>query len=193
MANSIDRVPSIWTTGWTDVLNTGTWRNAVAVHQKKPAPCYGACPVDGDIPVWVQQARNNDFKGAWQTLVEHNPIPAAIGRTCHHPCEKSCNRSEYDGAVSINALEQYIGDMAIREGWAFVPPAEESDKSVAVIGGGPAGLSCAYQLRRRGFRVTIYDANPELGGGCGMGSPNFVCPKRCWPPRSGKLLNWGLR
>jgi len=192
MANSIDRVPSIWTTGWTDVLNTGTWRNAVAVHQKKPAPCYGACPVDGDIPVWVQQARNSDFLGAWQTLAEHNPIPAAIGRTCHHPCEKSCNRSEYDGAVSINALEQYIGDMAIHEGWAFVPPAVESDKKVAVIGGGPAGLSCAYQLRRKGFGVTIYDANPELGGVLRYGVPEFRLPKKVLAAEIRKIVELGI-
>jgi NADPH-dependent glutamate synthase beta subunit-like oxidoreductase len=174
-------------------LNTGTWRTAVAVHQKKPAPCFGACPVDGEIPVWVHQARSNDFFGAWQTLVAHNPIPAAIGRTCHHPCEGKCNRSEYDGAVSINALEQYIGDMAIQEGWAFEPPTEELGKKVAVIGGGPAGLSCAYQLRRKGFGVTIYDSNPELGGCCATGSPNSACPKWCWLPKSGKLSNWGLR
>lgn len=192
MANSVDRVPSIWTTGYTDILSTGTWRNAVALHQKKPAPCYGACPVDGEIPVWIQQARKNDFQGAWQTLVEHNPIPAAIGRTCHHPCEKKCNRNEYDGAVSINALEQYVGDMAIREGWAFVPPAAESDKKVAVIGGGPAGLSCAYHLRRKGFRVTIYDANPELGGVLRYGVPEFRLPKRVLAAEVDKIVALGI-
>lgn len=192
MANSINPVPSIWTTGYTDILNTGTWRNAVAVHQKKPAPCCGVCPVDGDIPVWVQRARNNDYQGAWQTLVENNPIPATIGRTCHHPCEKSCNRGEYDGAVSINALEQYVGDMALSEGWAFAAPAEELDKGVAIIGGGPAGLSCAYQLRRKGFRVTIYDANPELGGVLRYGVPEFRLPKRVLAAEINKIVELGV-
>lgn len=192
MADSTNKVPSIWTTGYTDVLNTGTWRNAVAVHQKKPAPCYGACPVDGDIPVWVHQARNNDFFGAWQTLVKNNPIPAAIGRTCHHPCETGCNRNEYDGAVSINALEQYIGDMAITQGWAFEPPAGESDKNVAVIGGGPAGLSCAYQLRLKGLRVTIYDANPELGGVLRYGVPEFRLPKKMLAAEIKKIVALGI-
>ena len=192
MANSVDRVPSIWTTGYTDILSTGTWRNAVAVHQKKNAPCYGACPVDGDIPVWVHQARNNDFQGAWRTLTENNPIPAAIGRTCHHPCEKNCNRSEYDGAVSINALEQHIGDMAIREGWTFASPAEELDMAVAVIGGGPAGLSCAYQLRRKGFRVTIIDANPELGGVLRYGVPEFRLPKNALAAEINKIVDLGV-
>ena len=192
MADLIDRVPSIWTTGYTDILNTGTWRNAVAIHQKKPAPCYGACPVDGDIPVWVSQARSNDYYLAWQTLVEHNPIPATIGRTCHHPCETKCNRNEYDGAVSINALEQYIGDMALTEGWAFAPSAIESDKNVAVIGGGPAGLSCAYQLRLKGFRVTIYDANPELGGVLRYGVPEFRLPKKILAAEIRKIVDLGV-
>lgn len=192
MADALDRVPSIWTTGYTDILSTGTWRNAVAVHQKKPAPCYGACPVDGDIPVWVHQARSNDFFQAWRTLVEHNPIPATIGRTCHHPCETKCNRTEYDGAVSINALEQYIGDMALAEGWSFAAPAGESDKNVAIIGGGPAGLSCAYQLRLKGFRTTIYDANPELGGVLRYGVPEFRLPKKVLDAEIKKIVDLGV-
>ena len=138
MADACMKVPSIWTTGWTDTLNTGTWRNAIAVHQKRPAPCHGACPVDGEIPVWIQQIRNQEYYAAWQTLMENNPIPAAIGRTCHHPCEGRCNRQDYDGAVAINALEQFVGDLAISEGWGIAPLAAESGLSVAVIGGGNA-------------------------------------------------------
>src|SRR3990167_5049877 len=104
MSTATARIPPIWTTGWTNDLNTGTWRNDIAVHQKRPAPCFGACPVDGEIPHWIQQVRNEDVHGAWLTLMENNPIPAAIGRTCHRPCEGRCNRQDYDGAVSINAL-----------------------------------------------------------------------------------------
>jgi NADPH-dependent glutamate synthase beta subunit-like oxidoreductase len=110
--------------------------------------------------------------------VENNPaLPATIGRTCHHPCEKRCNRGEYDAAVAINALEQYVGDVAIREGWALAPPAAERPQNVAVIGGGPAGLSCAYQLRRQGYQVAIIDANPELGGVLRYGVPEYRLPK----------------
>lgn len=192
MPNECTRVPSIWTTGWTDELNTGTWRNAIAVHHKKPAPCHGACPVDGEIPVWIQQVRNNDFKGAWLTLVEHNPIPAAIGRTCHHPCEGGCNRKEYDGAVAINALEQYVGDMAIREGWALPAPEALTGNKVAIIGGGPAGLSCAYQLRRKGVQVTVFDANPELGGVLRYGVPEFRLPKKQLAAEIDKIVALGV-
>ncbi len=192
MSGTVKRVPSIWTTGSTDILNTGTWRSAIAVHEKRPAPCYGVCPVDGDIPVWVQQVRNEKFKEAWQTLVENNPIPAAIGRTCHRPCEGACNRTDFDGAVSINALEQYIGDMAIQEGWAFPAPSVELDQKVAVIGGGPAGLSCAYQLRRKGIQVTLFDANPELGGVLRYGVPEYRLPKKMVAAETQRIVDLGV-
>ena len=192
MSSTVKRVPSIWTTGSTDILNTGTWRSAIAVHEHRPAPCYGACPVDGDIPVWVQQARNEKFKEAWQTLVENNPIPAAIGRSCHRPCETACNRVDYDGAVSINALEQYIGDMAIQEGWAFSAPSTELGQKVAVIGSGPAGLSCTYQLRRMGFQVSLFDANPELGGVLRYGVPEYRMPKKIVAAEVKRITDLGV-
>lgn len=192
MPDSCARIPSIWTTGWTDVLNTGTWRNAIAVHRKRPAPCHGACPVDGEIPVWIRQVRDNDLHGAWRTLVENNPIPAAIGRTCHHPCEGGCNRREHDGAVAINALEQYVGDMAIREGWRLPGPEKGSGEKVAVIGGGPAGLSCAYQLQRKGFQVVIHDSNPELGGVLRYGVPEYRLPKRVLAAEIKRIVDLGV-
>ena len=192
MGREEKKVPSIWTTGWTDILRTGTWRNAIAVHQKRPAPCHGACPVGGEIPVWVQQLRNGKVQEAWRTLVEHNPIPASIGRTCHHPCEGGCNRKEYDGAVSVNALEQYVGDLAVEEGWEFPAPTAELDRKVAVIGGGPAGLSCAYQLRRKGFQVTLYDANPELGGVLRYGVPEYRLPKKVLAAEVGRIVELGI-
>ena len=192
MTGTVKRVPSIWTTGSTEILNTGTWRSAIAVHEKRPAPCFGACPVDGEIPVWVQQVRNENFQAAWQTLVENNPIPAAIGRTCHRPCEGACNRIEYDGAVSINALEQYVGDMAIYQGWSFPAPEVELEQSVAVIGGGPAGLSCAYQLRRKGFQVTLFDANPELGGVLRYGVPEYRLPKKMVDAETRRIVDLGV-
>ncbi len=193
MSKSAARIPPVWTTGWTDELNTGTWRNAIAVHRERPAPCHGACPVDGDIPVWIDLVRKQDIQGAWRVLVEHNPIPAVIGRTCHRPCEDRCNRNAYDGAVSINALEQYVGDTAIREGWTFPAPVRELQEMVAVIGGGPAGLSCAYQLRRMGFQVTIYDSNPELGGVLRYGVPEFRLPKDVVAAEIGRIVGLGVR
>ena len=186
-------VPPIWTTGCTDSLKTGTWRNEVAVHQKSPAPCHNACPVEGEIPVWIQELRNGDPHAAFLTLAEHNPIPAAIGRTCHRPCENKCNRTQYDGSVAINALEQYVGDLAIKEGWALPGPKTELKPAVAIVGGGPAGLSCAYQLRRKGYQVTIYDANPELGGVLRYGVPEFRLPARIVAAEAARVVALGVK
>ncbi len=193
MAAPSAKIPAIWTTGWTDGLKTGTWRNEIAVHQKSPAPCHGACPVDGEIPVWIEQTHNQDLHAAWLTLVEHNPIPAAIGRTCHRPCEGACNRRQYDGGVAINALEQYVGDMAIAKGWALPSPAKELDQKVAIVGGGPAGLSCAYQLRRKGFQVTLFEANPELGGVLRYGVPEFRLPAKIIAAEAARIAALGVK
>ncbi len=192
MSDAKARIPSIWTTGWTDQLRTGTWRNAVAVHKKRGAPCHGACPVEGEIPLWVRQMREGDSLGAWQTLVAHNPLPAVVGRTCHHPCETGCNRNDYDGAVSINALEQYLGDLAIQEDWALPAPEAELESRVAVVGAGPAGLSCAYHLRRRGFRVALYDANPELGGVLRYGVPEYRLPRKVLAAEVKRIVALGV-
>ena len=193
MSASTASMPPIWTTGWTEDLNTGTWRNDIAVHQRRPAPCHGACPVDGEIPQWIRQVQEKNVHGAWLTLMEHNPIPAAIGRTCHRPCEGVCNRQEYDGAVSINALEQYVGDMAIRERWTFPAPDLKLAQKVAIVGGGPAGLSCAFQLRRKGFQVTIFDANPELGGVLRYGVPEFRLPRSVVAAEAARIVDLGVK
>ena len=84
--------PPIWTTGTTESLKTGTWRASLPVYREPPSPCHLACPVDGRIAQWMQQALACDWHGAWRTLTENNPFPAIVGRVCQHPCENSCNR-----------------------------------------------------------------------------------------------------
>lgn len=192
MAENNRVVPTIWTTGWTDSLNTGTWRSAFPVHQKRTAPCHGACPVNGEIPIWIQQAKNGSYQEAWLTLAENNPFPAVTGRVCHHPCESRCNRGEYDGAVAINAMEQFIGDLALEKGWSLPGPETDLGQKVAVIGGGPAGLSCAYQLRRRGYRVAIYEAHAELGGMLRYGIPKYRLPMNVLEGEINRLLALGF-
>ena len=93
--NAKDAVPSIWTTGTTEVFKTGTWRAALPQHIHAPSPCHAACPVNGDIAEWIGRARARDFRGAWEILTRHNPFPAVAGRICHHPCEAACNRAGY--------------------------------------------------------------------------------------------------
>ena len=157
-------IPAIWTTGSTLALKTGTWRSALPQHVHAPSPCHAACPVHGDIAEWIALARARDFRAAWDVLTRHNPFPAIAGRICHHPCESACNRAGHDEALSICKLERFVGDTAIAEGWRFAPPAAERTGHVAVVGAGPAGLSAAFQLRRRGWRVSLYEARAGLGG-----------------------------
>ncbi len=166
-------IPTTWTTGSTAAIKTGTWRSALARHVHAPSPCHAACPVHGDIAEWIGLARARDFHAAWQTLSRHNPFPAVIGRICHHPCEDACNRTGYDEPLSICKLERCVGDIALERGWAHAAAVTQRAERVAVVGGGPSGLSAAYQLRRRGFAVTLFEAQPELGGLMRYGIPAY--------------------
>ena len=108
--------------------------------------------------------------------MEENPLPATHGRACYHPCESACNRGFLDQAVSIHSLDRFLGDRAIEKGWTIAPGAP-TGKRVLVVGAGPAGLSCAYHLRRFGHAVEIRDANPEPGGMMHYGIPAYRLPR----------------
>jgi len=166
-------IPAIWTTGSTEVFKTGSWRAALPQHIRAPSPCHAACPVNGDIAEWIGLARARDFRGAWEVLTRHNPFPAIAGRICHHPCEAACNRAGFDESLAICKLERFVGDRALAEGWSFARPVEERSERIAVVGGGPSGLSAAYQLRRRGYHVTLFDSQAELGGLMRYGIPAY--------------------
>ena len=166
-------IPPIWTTGTTASIRTGTWRAALPRHVQAPSPCHQACPVGGDIAEWIGLARARDFRGAWDVLTRHNPFPAIAGRICHRPCESACNRAGYDEPLAIGCLERFVGDVAIARGYAFAAPALERRERVAVIGGGPSGLSAAFQLRRLGYRVTLIESRGALGGLMRHGIPSY--------------------
>jgi NADPH-dependent glutamate synthase beta subunit-like oxidoreductase len=184
--------PPIWTTGTTEVLKTGTWRAALPVYRQTPSPCHQACPVNSRIAQWMQQAGARDWHGAWLTLTENNPFPAIVGRVCHHPCEPACNRGSYDAPLAICALERYVGDRALAEGWRFAPAPVSRQERVAIVGGGPSGLSAAYQLRRRGYAVTIFEAQPELGGLLRDGIPPYRLPRAVLDGEIARVLEMGI-
>ncbi len=186
-------IPTTWTTGSTEAIKTGTWRASLATHIKAPAPCHGACPVSGDIAEWIGLARARDFHGAWQVLTRHNPFPSIAGRICHHPCETACNRGGYDEALSICKLERFVGDQAIANGWSHAGAAAPREGHIAIVGGGPSGLSAAFQLRRMGFAVSLYEAQPELGGLMRYGIPAYRLARDVLDAEIARIVAMGVQ
>jgi NADPH-dependent glutamate synthase beta subunit-like oxidoreductase len=148
--------------------------------------------VGGRIAAWVRQIEMGDCYDAWLTLVDNNPFPAIAGRICHHPCESACNREHLDETVGICSLERYVGDMALAEGWQLPDPATSRDKSIAVVGGGPAGLSAAYQLRRQGYRVVLFESRDQLGGLLWHGIPGYRLDKAIVDGEIQRIIDLGV-
>ena len=182
--------PSTWTTGTTEVIRTGTWRAAAPVYLQAPSPCRLACPVDGRIPEWMQQAKAGDFHGAWITLTDHNPFPAVVGRVCHRPCEAACNPRRLRRAAR-GALARALHRRP-RARRTLVLPAV-ADRAGARRGDRrrPVGLSAAYQ-RRRGYAVSIYEAQRELGGLLRDGIPPYRLPRAVLDGEIRRILALGV-
>jgi NADPH-dependent glutamate synthase beta subunit-like oxidoreductase len=140
-------------------------------------PCNHACPAGENIQAWLDKAQAGDFEAAWKILVRDNPMPSIHGRVCYHPCESSCNRQHVDDAVSIHAVERYLGDLALERGWLPETSAKPSGKKVLVVGAGPSGLSAAWHLALLGHEVEIREAGPMAGGMMRFGIPAYRMPR----------------
>jgi formate dehydrogenase beta subunit len=146
-------------------FKTGSWRSKMPVHKHWAAPCHAACPAGEDAQAYIAKLQEKRPREAWETLVRVNPLPAVTGRVCPHFCEQACNRGKYDESIAIHLVERYLGDEAIKNNWAYPMDAEPGvGGRIAVVGAGPAGISAAYHLRRRGYEVTLFDAMPLAGG-----------------------------
>ncbi|MEE4272407.1 MAG: NAD(P)-binding protein, partial [Thermoanaerobaculales bacterium] len=151
----------------------------------KTPPCQGSCPSGEDIRGWLAIVRQQEkpVEGmdwqeyAFRRSTDANPFPSMMGRVCPAPCQDGCNRNEVEDFVGINAVEQFIGDTAIANGYKFDAPGADTGKKVAIIGGGPAGLAAAYQLRRKGHGATIFEALSDLGGMFRFGIPGYRVPR----------------
>jgi len=184
-------ISPLWSTRSSGARLTGTWRSALPRHVDLPSPCHGACPIEGRIAEWIRQLAQEDTHGAWLTLMDNNPFPAVIGRICHHPCQNVCNRAEWDETVGICSLERFVGDAALAEGWTVPAPEDRRTEKVAVVGGGPAGLSAAYHLLRAGVQVTLFEKSAKLGGLLRYGIPDYRLDKAVLDGEIARLLQSG--
>ncbi|MDD5563196.1 MAG: NAD(P)-binding protein [Thermoanaerobaculaceae bacterium] len=170
---------------------------------EKLAPCIGHCPSGNDIRGWLTTIALRDKLGlsldeaytrAWYLEAETTPFPAVMGRVCPHPCESNCNRKEKDGAVAINSVERALGDWGISHDLALprLDAGGPFGEKVAVIGSGPAGLSCAYQLARRGYPVVVFESLPKAGGMLRYGIPEYRLPRTVLDAEIKKVADLGV-
>jgi len=152
------------------------------------APCQQTCPAQIDIPTYIEHINEGRYEEALLTIKERNPLPLTCGRVCPHPCEAECRRGEIEGEepVNINHLKRFVADMEMNSGRRYkVYVAPDTGHRVALIGGGPASLTCAYYLRRLGHSPVIFEAMPKLGGMLRYGIPEYRLPK--------KVLDWEIQ
>jgi len=160
------------------------------------APCKQACPAGVNVQGYVALIGQGRFKEAYDVIRERCPLPAVCGRICQHPCEAQCNRGDVDQPVAIRDLKRFAtdwvyanGDQLAEQAPARQPPAEAREERVAIIGGGPAGLTAAHDLSQMGYRVTIFEAMPFLGGMLRLGVPEYRLPRNVLDFEIDQLLN----
>ncbi len=173
--------------------HTGSWRTERPEYVHLMPPCNNACPAGEDIQGWLYQAEDGSYEQAWRHLTEENPFPAVMGRVCYAPCQTACNRGQLDEAVGINAVERFLGDHAIEQGWSFPAPEQETGRHVLVVGAGPSGLSAAYHLRRLGHTVTVRDGEERAGGMMRYGIPSYRLPRGVLDVEIARIERLGVR
>lgn len=171
---------------------TGSWRTSRPVYVDRLPPCNQACPAGEDIQGWLYLAESGEYEQAWRSLVRNNPLPAIMGRVCYHPCEDGCNRAQLDHPVGIHAVERFLGDEAIRQGWTIEVAAPPSGKRVLIVGAGPSGLSAAYHLTLAGHRVAVFDAGPAAGGMMRWGIPKYRLPRDVMDAEIARIAGMGV-
>ena len=157
------------------------------------APCSLNCPAGTDCQGYIKKIAEGDNKGAVEIIKDKLPLPASIGRVCPHPCEGACRRSLVEEPMSIAFLKYFAADSDLASDTPFAPEIKEATgKKVAVIGGGPAGLTAAYFLRKKGHEVVIFDAMPKMGGMLRYGIPEYRLPKKVLDKEISLIENMGV-
>lgn len=172
------------------------------MYVPKTPPCIGNCPNGADIRGWLTTIAQAEAYGrsdeqayelAWRMITERNPFPAVCGRVCPHPCEDACTRNAKDGAIAVNALERFIGDFGLEDHLKLSKVTEDHQlEKIAIVGSGPAGLSCAYQLARRGYAVTVFEAFGAAGGMLRYGIPRYRLPREVLDLEISRIVDLGV-
>ena len=182
-----------------DQIFEGDASHKCPTYVHRTPPCQGSCPSGEDIRGWLDIVRGIEKPPEGVTMQEYafrrstdaNPFPSMMGRVCPAPCQDGCNRNHVEDFVGINSVEQYIGDTATTEGYKYEAPTKLSGKKIAIIGGGPAGLAAAYQLRRKGHASIIFDDHDELGGMFKYGIPGYRTPRDFLDAEIQRILDLG--
>lgn len=142
------------------------------------APCKVSCPAHISVQGYIRKASEGKYREALELIKQNNPLPAVCGRICPHPCEEHCTRNKLDEPLAIDAIKMFVADQELSAENRFVPQKKNDyDEKIAVIGSGPAGLSCAYYLAEYGYKVTVFEKERQLGGMLTMGIPEFRLSK----------------
>ena len=181
-----------------DIFNEDTSYKCPTYVHRTP-PCQGSCPSGEDIRGYLQIVNGIEKPSGEMSMEEYafrrstdaNPFPSMMGRVCPAPCQDGCNRNNVEDFVGINAVEQFIGDSAFEHKYTFDNSAPLSGKKIAIIGGGPAGMAAAYQLRRKGHASTIFDDHEELGGMMRYGIPGYRTPRDVLDHECQRIVDMG--
>ena len=158
------------------------------------APCSLGCPANTDCQGYVGLIANGLHKAALKLVKDKIPLPASIGRVCPHPCESDCRRGLVEQPIAIKELKRFVGDRDLNSDDPYIPEiAKATGKKVAIIGGGPAGLSASYFLAQNGHDVTIIDAMPKLGGMLRYGIPEYRLPKEILQKEIDLIAKMGVK
>jgi NADPH-dependent glutamate synthase beta subunit-like oxidoreductase len=153
-------------------------QGAETTQKQFTSPCKANCPAHMNVQGYVRLVAKGKFQEALSLMKEDNPFPAICGRVCDHPCESNCNRAEIDAPVAINMIKRFVADLDLNAQTRYVPEVKEKkEEKIAVVGAGPAGLSCAYFLARKGYPVTVFEKTKALGGMLTAGIPSYRLPK----------------